>query len=739
MMAPVTSASPSTSRISAACSWSSGCSSCCCCSSPAPGCRASSSGSHSVTAASPCGLVVAVLPQVQTYAWGVLGGASVVRQLRRACEDSLLRLARDWSAAVQEGGGGGDGGPGPREAAEEGARALASEEEEGRTARSQPAAELWLGLHPNGLNLAFPGAAWKSLGSSSCLSFRSLKASLLPLTDYFVEHRRYLGRLSALPYLLKVLAVNQPLSLQVHPDIEIAQELFQLSASATSSLPSSSSYPASFLHAFSDSGAKPEMAIALTTFDCMCGFRPLLDISRLILECPELLGLLRGANNGTFWRTYGPVLESASSVDKWSNPASACFSGSKFPTTPTPAAPSAGPATSPPPFASIGGSSPVSLGGESEVVKARERGAQVANEESVAIAIFATLLELNEADVAQACQALHDRLARPVQGRASNCSADPQSSNSFYGELKNNAEKFAKQLGRFFPNDVGVFAPFILNTLTLQPGEAIFIGPNLIHAYVKGSCLECMASSDNVVRGGLTAKPKKVDLLLFLLKRRLEFLKDNQVLGAESSVRRVKPLDVDLTAATLKEIPATSAGHNLTNNLAENQPCADSLPDSSSGGSLQSSLNKTTGLVLLYEPPADAAVLDFRMFILRLDRGQVVRHCFSSVGPCGFLVLSHPLGGSGCLIVDGCRWPAPLNRGVAGFISEGAMAEFRAENEAEKSTQSSMNESQPHVKTAKPIDGIFSGVVEKDDGELGETPRPLVVAIAACNPAFPMR
>eukprot|EP00920_Eleutheroschizon_duboscqi_P036087 GHVT01087299.1.p1 GENE.GHVT01087299.1~~GHVT01087299.1.p1 ORF type:complete len:205 (-),score=40.89 GHVT01087299.1:770-1384(-) len=157
MMAPVTSASPSTSRISAACSWSSGCSSCCCCSSPAPGCRASSSGSHSVTAASPCGLVVAVLPQVQTYAWGVLGGASVVRQLRRACEDSLLRLARDWSAAVQEGGGGGDGGPGPREAAEEGARALASEEEEGRTARSQPAAELWLGLHPNGLNLVSRG------------------------------------------------------------------------------------------------------------------------------------------------------------------------------------------------------------------------------------------------------------------------------------------------------------------------------------------------------------------------------------------------------------------------------------------------------------------------------------------------------------------------------------------------------------------------------------------------------
>ena len=41
-------------------------------------------------------------------------------------------------------------------------------------------------------------------------------------------------------------------------------------------------------------------------------------------------------------------------------------------------------------------------------------------------------------------------------------------------------------------------------------GEAMFLGPNLPHAYLSGDCIECMACSDNVVRAGLT--PKLIDV-----------------------------------------------------------------------------------------------------------------------------------------------------------------------------------------------------------------------------------
>lgn len=60
-----------------------------------------------------------------------------------------------------------------------------------------------------------------------------------------------------------------------------------------------------------------------------------------------------------------------------------------------------------------------------------------------------------------------------------------------------------------YQDDIGCFCPYILNYLTLQPGEAMFLGANEPHAYLSGDCIECMACSDNVVRAGLT--PKFID------------------------------------------------------------------------------------------------------------------------------------------------------------------------------------------------------------------------------------
>ena len=57
-----------------------------------------------------------------------------------------------------------------------------------------------------------------------------------------------------------------------------------------------------------------------------------------------------------------------------------------------------------------------------------------------------------------------------------------------------------------FPGDPGVVASLLLNPVTLQPGEALFIPAGAVHAYISGLGIEIMASSDNVLRAGLTAK-----------------------------------------------------------------------------------------------------------------------------------------------------------------------------------------------------------------------------------------
>ncbi len=46
---------------------------------------------------------------------------------------------------------------------------------------------------------------------------------------------------------------------------------------------------------------------------------------------------------------------------------------------------------------------------------------------------------------------------------------------------------------------MGCFCIFVLNVVTLRPGDAIFLAANVPHAYIRGDCVECMACSDNVV------------------------------------------------------------------------------------------------------------------------------------------------------------------------------------------------------------------------------------------------
>ncbi|MFE9555701.1 mannose-6-phosphate isomerase, class I [Streptomyces sp. NPDC006692] len=65
-------------------------------------------------------------------------------------------------------------------------------------------------------------------------------------------------------------------------------------------------------------------------------------------------------------------------------------------------------------------------------------------------------------------------------------------------------------LAHHFPGDPGVLAAMLLNYVQLQPGEALFLGAGVPHAYLSGMGVEIMANSDNVLRCGLT--PKHVDV-----------------------------------------------------------------------------------------------------------------------------------------------------------------------------------------------------------------------------------
>ncbi|MFF9431845.1 mannose-6-phosphate isomerase, class I [Streptomyces sp. NPDC014746] len=65
-------------------------------------------------------------------------------------------------------------------------------------------------------------------------------------------------------------------------------------------------------------------------------------------------------------------------------------------------------------------------------------------------------------------------------------------------------------LAHHYPGDPGVIAAMLLNRVRLQPGEALYLGAGVPHAYLDGLGVEIMANSDNVLRCGLT--PKHVDV-----------------------------------------------------------------------------------------------------------------------------------------------------------------------------------------------------------------------------------
>jgi mannose-6-phosphate isomerase len=123
---------------------------------------------------------------------------------------------------------------------------------QGRPAPTEaPEAELWLGAHPDD-----PSTVG---GQAGGVSLDSLIAGS-PKDQLGEQVMAEFG--PRLPYLLKILAAGQPLSLQAHPSLEYAREAFARQQ-ADPSAPRN----------YTDANHKPEMLVALTPFEALCGFR----------------------------------------------------------------------------------------------------------------------------------------------------------------------------------------------------------------------------------------------------------------------------------------------------------------------------------------------------------------------------------------------------------------------------------------------------------------------------------
>lgn len=170
----------------------------------------------------PSQTLLRVIGGPQNYAWGKLGSSSTVAQFAHA---------NDPTVSIDE---------------------------------SKPYAELWMGTHPKVPTIiANSGEKLADLISSDPAKFLGTKvAEKFHLTN-------------ELPFLFKVLSIEKVLSIQAHPDKELAKKL--RAADPTN-------YP--------DDNHKPEMAIAITPFEAFCGFKPLLVIKDHLEQIPEFRELV---------------------------------------------------------------------------------------------------------------------------------------------------------------------------------------------------------------------------------------------------------------------------------------------------------------------------------------------------------------------------------------------------------------------------------------------------------------
>ena len=115
-----------------------------------------------------------------------------------------------------------------------------------------------------------------------------------------------------LPYLVKLLAADRPLSLQVHPDTRAAADGYRREEEAGLS-------PDDPTRSFPDPGPKPELLCAVTLFEALCGFRPVpeaLEVARALGVPAHLLTLLDQPGQDAWLHVVGSTLTGGGGTDR---------------------------------------------------------------------------------------------------------------------------------------------------------------------------------------------------------------------------------------------------------------------------------------------------------------------------------------------------------------------------------------------------------------------------------------
>lgn len=277
---------------------------------------------------------------------------------------------------------------------------------------AQPQAEIWMGVHPR--------------GCSRVANTGQLLSDILSQNSKGMLGEYTQAKFGELPYLFKVLAAENPLSIQVHPSKKKAQLGFDRENKLGIPLDASN-------RNYKDSNHKPELVYAITPFKAMNGFRPVNQIAALFNEA----GISSLNNTIT------------------------------------------------------------------------EMGLQ--SEPDALRSIFQLILQLAGAQKDVALRELKTAYSKT-------------NTSEILAEAIDNSRYFSQH----YPDDIGLFSPFILNTIKLSPGEAMYLDTETPHAYVNGTALEIMANSDNVLRAGLTPKyidvPELISNTQFKVKERSNLL-----------------------------------------------------------------------------------------------------------------------------------------------------------------------------------------------------------------------
>ena len=159
----------------------------------------------------------------------------------------------------------------------------------------EPQAELWMGAHPRAPSVLRRGTMERPLD-------RVIADA--PEGELGADTARSFG--GELPFLLKILAVDQPLSLQTHPTRQQAQAGFD--SEEEQGIPVDADH-----RSYRDRNHKPELICALEPFTALCGFRPLSTAASLLesLEVSDLgpaIGFLRSgeADDALRWLLEQP-------------------------------------------------------------------------------------------------------------------------------------------------------------------------------------------------------------------------------------------------------------------------------------------------------------------------------------------------------------------------------------------------------------------------------------------------